>query len=297
MRVLDRGATPLPDGGTRFAVWAPTTDRVEVALIRDGAAETHALTRQADGLHMGTVRRTPPGTDYAYRLDGGPDRPDPVSRWRPHGVHGPSRIVDPAAFQWSDDCVARDRRGRSDHLRAARGHVHVRGHLRRGHRAAAGAARPGRHRDRDHAGGRVSRRPQLGLRRRFALRGAEQLRRPERPQAAGGCGAPRRPRRAARRGVQPPRARGELPGRVRSLLLRPLPDGVGRGLQPRRPRQRRGAAVPRGQRGLLGDRVSPRRPPPRRGRPHHRPQSGPHRRGDRGRGARGRARRWDGPRW
>ncbi len=103
MRMLDRGATPLPDGGTRFAVWAPKTDRVEVALIRDGAAETHRLTRQADGHHVATVRRTPPGTDYAYRLDGGPDRPDPVSRWRPHGVHGPSRIVDPAAFQWSDD--------------------------------------------------------------------------------------------------------------------------------------------------------------------------------------------------
>ncbi len=53
-------------------------------------------------MHHGTVRRTPPGTDYQYRLDGGPERPDPVSRWRPSGVHGPTRIVDPAAFQWSD---------------------------------------------------------------------------------------------------------------------------------------------------------------------------------------------------
>ena len=28
--------------------------------------------------------------------------PDPVSRWQPEGVHGPSRIVDAASFPWSD---------------------------------------------------------------------------------------------------------------------------------------------------------------------------------------------------
>ena len=53
-------------------------------------------------MHSGSVPRVPAGTDYTYRLDGGPDRPDPVSRWRPAGVHGPTRIVDPGAFQWTD---------------------------------------------------------------------------------------------------------------------------------------------------------------------------------------------------
>jgi maltooligosyltrehalose trehalohydrolase len=43
-----------------------------------------------------------PGHDYTYRLDGRPDRPDPVSRWQPHGVHGPSRIVDATAHRWGD---------------------------------------------------------------------------------------------------------------------------------------------------------------------------------------------------
>jgi maltooligosyltrehalose trehalohydrolase len=42
------------------------------------------------------------GTDYFYVLDGERDRPDPVSRWQPRGVHGPSRIVDPGSFAWSD---------------------------------------------------------------------------------------------------------------------------------------------------------------------------------------------------
>ena len=35
-------------------------------------------------------------------LDGERERPDPVSRWQPRGVHGPSRIVNPASFRWSD---------------------------------------------------------------------------------------------------------------------------------------------------------------------------------------------------
>ncbi len=102
MRSLERGAVPLADGSTRFSVWAPRAQRVEVTLARDGTAESHPLVRGADGVHTGTVRRVPAGSDYSYRLDGGPDRPDPVSRWRPQGVHGPTRVVDPAAFHWTD---------------------------------------------------------------------------------------------------------------------------------------------------------------------------------------------------
>jgi maltooligosyltrehalose trehalohydrolase len=102
MRVLERGAVPLADGSTRFSVWAPKSRQVEVALTRDGIAESHPLMAGPDGVHRGTVRRVPTGSDYTYRLDGGPDRPDPVSRWLPKGVHGPTRVVDPAAFHWSD---------------------------------------------------------------------------------------------------------------------------------------------------------------------------------------------------
>src|SRR5439155_16852125 len=44
------------------------------------------------------------GTRYRYRL-GDDDRgyPDPASRFQPEGPHGPSEIVDPRAFEWSDD--------------------------------------------------------------------------------------------------------------------------------------------------------------------------------------------------
>jgi maltooligosyltrehalose trehalohydrolase len=41
-------------------------------------------------------------TDYAFALDDGEPLADPVSRSQPRGVHGPSCVVDPAAFQWTD---------------------------------------------------------------------------------------------------------------------------------------------------------------------------------------------------
>jgi maltooligosyltrehalose trehalohydrolase len=99
---LERGAVPLADGSTRFSVWAPGAGTVEVAITDGGKARTFPLSRAVDGVHSGIVPDVAAGTDYSYRLDGGPGRPDPVSRWRPCGVHGPTRVVDPAAFRWTD---------------------------------------------------------------------------------------------------------------------------------------------------------------------------------------------------
>ncbi|MEL7974791.1 hypothetical protein AAG589_02915 [Isoptericola sp. F-RaC21] len=43
-----------------------------------------------------------PGTDYLFSVDGGPPAPDPCSAWLPHGVHGPSRVLD-QEFGWTDE--------------------------------------------------------------------------------------------------------------------------------------------------------------------------------------------------
>lgn len=100
---LDRGATVLPDGAVRFRVWAPRSQSAAVVIPREGGdAVIHPLERGGDGVLEATIGDVPPGTDYLIRLDGERDRPDPVSRHQPHGVHGPSRVVDPAAFAWSD---------------------------------------------------------------------------------------------------------------------------------------------------------------------------------------------------
>jgi maltooligosyltrehalose trehalohydrolase len=99
---LSRGATVSTDGTAHFAVWAPAARAVSVVVLGSGRRREVALTPAGDGVFEGAVPDVPPASDYWYRLDGGPDRPDPVSRHRPAGVHGPSRVVDPQAFRWSD---------------------------------------------------------------------------------------------------------------------------------------------------------------------------------------------------
>ena len=42
------------------------------------------------------------GTRYRFRLDGSQLYPDPASRFQPDGPHGPSQVIDPNAFSWTD---------------------------------------------------------------------------------------------------------------------------------------------------------------------------------------------------
>ena len=42
------------------------------------------------------------GTRYKFQIDGGPEVPDPASRFQPQDVHGPSEVVDAASFEWED---------------------------------------------------------------------------------------------------------------------------------------------------------------------------------------------------
>jgi maltooligosyltrehalose trehalohydrolase len=61
-----------------------------------------SLTPTDDGCFEGLASDVTPGDRYRYVLDGRVERPDPASRFQPQGVHGPSEVVDPRAFQWSD---------------------------------------------------------------------------------------------------------------------------------------------------------------------------------------------------
>ena len=81
-------------------VWAPDAERVQIEL----ADRRHDLIRQTpDGWWRADVSGLSHGVDYAYCIDGGPPRPDPRSRWQPHGVHAPSRLYDHGQFEWTDD--------------------------------------------------------------------------------------------------------------------------------------------------------------------------------------------------
>jgi maltooligosyltrehalose trehalohydrolase len=89
----------LHAAGTTFRVWAPRCRSVEV--IVEGRSPER-LREVGDGVLELTAPVRTAGTRYQYRLDGERDRPDPVSRWQPEGVHGPSAVVDPNAFRWTD---------------------------------------------------------------------------------------------------------------------------------------------------------------------------------------------------
>lgn len=95
------GATPLPGGGCRFLVLAPSAGKVEVRLLTP-AERIVPLERDDRGYHRGVVGEAGAGSLYLYRLDGVRERPDPASRLQPDGVHGPSRVTDPGAFRWED---------------------------------------------------------------------------------------------------------------------------------------------------------------------------------------------------
>jgi maltooligosyltrehalose trehalohydrolase len=61
-----------------------------------------ALQAEPGGYFSGLAAGVRAGALYRYRLDGGESYPDPASRYQPEGPHGPSQVVDPAAFRWSD---------------------------------------------------------------------------------------------------------------------------------------------------------------------------------------------------
>lgn len=95
-----RGAHVEPDGSTTFSVWAPRVRRVDVKLVSGGRCIP--LEPRPGGVFETRVTNVPAGTDYFLVLDGDRERPDPVSRFQPQGVHGPSRLVDPREFEWRE---------------------------------------------------------------------------------------------------------------------------------------------------------------------------------------------------
>ena len=91
------GATPVPHGGVQFRVWAPNVQTLAVNV----EGPVFPMTREGEDFHV-LVPSARPGQSYSLVLDDAKERPDPVSRLQPLGVHGPSQIVDPDAFHWSD---------------------------------------------------------------------------------------------------------------------------------------------------------------------------------------------------
>jgi malto-oligosyltrehalose trehalohydrolase len=95
------GAVLCADGGVAFRLWAPGARRIDVRLA-GSAARTIPMTGPHDGWYAARSDTAGAGTLYQFVIDGELVVPDPASRFQPRDVHGPSEVVDPAAFDWHD---------------------------------------------------------------------------------------------------------------------------------------------------------------------------------------------------
>ncbi|MEX1233201.1 MAG: malto-oligosyltrehalose trehalohydrolase [Planctomycetaceae bacterium] len=100
------GAEIQPGGGVSFRVWAPQRQRVTVVLEPSGEAEPvrAELKSERDGYFSAVIPAARAGDHYRFALDGAEQLfPDPASRFQPAGPHGPSQVIDPGAFTWTDE--------------------------------------------------------------------------------------------------------------------------------------------------------------------------------------------------
>ena len=101
--------SPALPVGPRVPVWAPAAQTVELHLP---SQDRLVGMIPVPGGWWTAPFDLEPGTDYAFRVDGSPNRPDPRSALQPDGVHGPSRTVDPDTWRWTDqNWAGRDLRG------------------------------------------------------------------------------------------------------------------------------------------------------------------------------------------
>ncbi len=89
----------IPGSGVEFRVWAPKRRRVRVLFDRTSVD----LAPEPNGYFSGIAELAQAGTLYRFRLDNDDYLyPDPASRFQPEGPHGPSQVVDPSAWLWTD---------------------------------------------------------------------------------------------------------------------------------------------------------------------------------------------------
>ena len=95
------GAYLTSDGRCSFCVWAPKAAHVSV-IITSPDERVIPMQSVSHGYHIVEVANITPGTRYWFELDGHLRRPDPASRFQPHGVHSVSEVVSSHNFVWTD---------------------------------------------------------------------------------------------------------------------------------------------------------------------------------------------------
>jgi maltooligosyltrehalose trehalohydrolase len=90
----------LTGNACEFRVWGPAAQSVSLRLTNAQGTRDLAMQRKDGYFALQASARA--GDKYFYIVDQNKAVPDPVSRLLPEGVHGPTEIVDPESFIWSD---------------------------------------------------------------------------------------------------------------------------------------------------------------------------------------------------
>ncbi len=96
------GAIECDDGSILWCLWAPFASLVTLVVIDGEERREIAMRKEGRGYHRAAAIVVGEGQRYAFRLDDGPERPDPCSLWQPEGIDGPSAVVFPGRFSWTD---------------------------------------------------------------------------------------------------------------------------------------------------------------------------------------------------
>jgi len=95
--------TQVTRDGVRFRFWAPQCEAVNLRLGNGAGGGDEPMTKLPRGWFELEVAGAGAGTRYNFVLPDGTAVPDPASRYQPDDVHGPSEVVDPRAFPWTDE--------------------------------------------------------------------------------------------------------------------------------------------------------------------------------------------------
>ncbi len=91
----------IVDDGVHFRIWAPTAKRVQIIIEKNN--ENIEMFAEENGYKSIFVPSLKAGDLYQFKLDDDDYLyPDPVSRAQPTGPHGPSMIINPLDFNWTD---------------------------------------------------------------------------------------------------------------------------------------------------------------------------------------------------
>jgi maltooligosyltrehalose trehalohydrolase len=92
------GAELRAENTARFRIFAPGQEKL--GLVVEGRDLVLPMKQESEGYFELVTDALRPGDRYRYELSDGLRIPDPISRFQPDDVHGPSVIVDPQSYEW-----------------------------------------------------------------------------------------------------------------------------------------------------------------------------------------------------